>query len=749
MRACLIDVRCLQDPAYAERGIGRHAGVLLAHARAALPETRLIGLADRNLPALAPGLRAHLDELKHGAYTGALRRPTVHVQLSPMTHDPLFTARLLLHQSIPSACALYDFIPHDEPERYLPRSASRIEYAVALRWLARYQMFCPISRHAADRLHALLNVPAARIAVTGAPLAPAFETVPPRTPAHILVIGGGDPRKNPEAAIRAHATSRRLQQARVPLVVTGSYGPEWLERQRGGVAALGGDPELIEMAGHVDEAALLALYAGAFCVVAPSRAEGFSLPVLEAMGAGVPVLASDIPAHRELLDDGLFAPDDHDALAALLDPALDSAWRERRVQKYAATWPRFRAAAVAERFWTGVGRLVPGAAPATPRHRPRVAFLTPLPPDSSGVAEFSFATCPELAKRVDLHVFTPTRDPAVPSGVTSVEPLSARPVLSAGFDRVVHVLGNSTYHLAILHLFRRYGGAAIMHDGRMLDLYAAHIDLDHTIRMAEAEVKRTLRPNEMWHWLAGDQPPKATILAELAEAEPLMFHSRAAVAEVQRLHNRTARHLPFGLYRHIPDALFGPAERMAARARIGVAPGTLLIATFGFVHHSKAPLDCLWALELLRSWNIDARLHFVGSSLVDRKVWQAWLHELGLEPYVFAPDRFLDEETYRDHLVGADAAVQLRTIGVGSVSGALADCIAAGLPSVASETLAEAIDAPEFVVRVPDNPSPVLVAEALAGMLGRRAPEDERRAYIESHGFDRYATRLCEALELP
>lgn len=749
MRACLIDVRCLQDPAYATRGIGRHAGALLAHARAALPGVRLIGIADRRLPPLEAAPRAHLDELRHSAYTGALHAPAVHVQLSPMTHDPLFTARLLLHPAIPAACALYDFIPLDEPARYLPNPAARVEYALALRWLARFQLFCPISQHAADRLRALLDVPPGRIAVTGAPLDPAFEAIARRPPAHILVVGGADERKNPEAAIRAHAASARLQRAEVPLIVTGAYGPEWLDRQRRTARAGGGDPDLVQAAGHVDEAALHALYAGAYCVVAPSRAEGFSLPVLEAMGAGVPVLASDIPAHRELLDDGLFAPDDDAALTGLLDAALDPAWRHRRTQQQALTWPRFRAAAVAERFWHGVGRLLPGAAPAVAGRRPLVAFLSPLPPARSGVADFSLATCPELAKRVELHVFTPTDGAARPEGVAGFEPLTALPLLSSGFDRVVHVLGNSTHHLAILHSFLRYGGAAIMHDGRLLDLYAAHVSLEQTVRMAEAELDRALRPNEIWHWLAGDLPPKATILAEIAEAEPLMFHSRAAAAEVQRLHGRPAQHLPFGLYRRLPDEAFAPAERVAARARLGVPPGAVVIATFGYIHPTKAPLDCLWALDMLRAWNIDARLHFVGGSLMDAGVWRQWLRELDLEAHVFAPDGYLDEDSYRDHLLGADAAIQLRTLGVGSVSGALADCVAAGLPSVASATLADAIDAPGYVVRVPDNPSPVLVAEALAGLLGRRAPEAERRDYVRAHGFDRYAARLCEALALP
>ena len=749
MTTWLLDVRCLQDPDFAQRGIGRHAGALLSHARQSLPNARLIGIADRTLPPLAPEMAAVLDDVRHSAYTGALSGPCCHVQLSPMTHDPLFTARLLHHPAIPAAAVIYDFIPLDEPERYLPGPGARLDYSVSLRWLARHQLFLPISQDAALRLQALLHVPDGRIVVTGAPLAPGFETIVPEAPRHVLVIGGGDPRKNPEVAIRAHAMNAGLQAGRVALVVTGAYPGAWLDAQRGMAAELGGDPGLIEAPGHVDEAALHRLFGQALCVVAPSRGEGFSLPVIEAMAAGAPVLASAIPAHRELLQDGFFDPDDHVGLSALLDHAAEPVWREAALARQAQVWPRFRAAAVAKRFWDGASRLAPNQAPSITGKRPRVALLTPLPPARSGVADFSAATCPELGKDVELHVFTPTDGAALPDGAASCAPLSALPMVSSRFDRVVHVLGNSVFHLGILHLFRRHGGAAIMHDGRLLDLYASHINLPLTERMAEAELGRRLHPNEIWHWLAGDAPPKALIMAEIAEAEPLMLHSPAGVAEVTRRYGRPATLLPFGLYRQLPAALFTPGERQAARSRLGVAPHQVLLATFGFIHPTKAPIDCIWALELLRSWNIDARLHFVGSPLMDTGPLDKKVRELGLEAHVRLGAAFMDEATYRDHLVGADVAVQLRTAGVGSVSGALADCAAAGLRSVASVGLADAIDAPEYVRRVPDAPSPLLVAEAVAELLDSHPAAGLREAYVAGHGFDTYAARLCAALDLP
>jgi glycosyltransferase involved in cell wall biosynthesis len=60
--------------------------------------------------------------------------------------------------------------------------------------------------------------------------------------------------------------------------------------------------------------------------VFPSRAEGFGLALLEAMGAAVPVVARDQPAHRDVLGAGLadrlVDGDDRAAIAARIDDAL-------------------------------------------------------------------------------------------------------------------------------------------------------------------------------------------------------------------------------------------------------------------------------------------------------------------------------------------------------------------------------------------------------------------------------------------
>jgi glycosyltransferase involved in cell wall biosynthesis len=72
--------------------------------------------------------------------------------------------------------------------------------------------------------------------------------------------------------------------------------------------------------GWVDEGTLARLYAGALAVALPSLHEGYGLPALEAMGYGVPVVASDIPVIREVGDD---------AVLYVREPLDPASWRRR------------------------------------------------------------------------------------------------------------------------------------------------------------------------------------------------------------------------------------------------------------------------------------------------------------------------------------------------------------------------------------------------------------------------------------
>lgn len=66
---------------------------------------------------------------------------------------------------------------------------------------------------------------------------------------------------------------------------------------------------------------------------------------------------------------------------------------------------------------------------------------------------------------------------------------------------------------------------------------------------------------------------------------------------------------------------------------------------------------------------------------------------------------------YETFLIASDFAIQLRTFGFGGLSGAVLDCISAGIPTVVNNDLAESTNSPDYILRINDHISALLIAE--------------------------------------
>jgi glycosyltransferase involved in cell wall biosynthesis len=174
-----------------------------------------------------------------------------------------------------------------------------------------------VSRFARDEAVRLLGADPSRIDVihSGPGLISGGDCVGrPNGPPYLLYVGNFARNKNLPFLVRAFAAAHIDGR----LVLVG--------RQRGGYGeihrALDSSPvrQRIEIRRDVSDLEVDRLYRGASMLLLPSRYEGFGFTALEAMARGCPVLASDIPALREVADDGawLLPPDDENAWAAAI-----------------------------------------------------------------------------------------------------------------------------------------------------------------------------------------------------------------------------------------------------------------------------------------------------------------------------------------------------------------------------------------------------------------------------------------------
>jgi len=232
----------------------------------------------------------------------------------------------------PRALTLHDLAFLVAPER-VPAPLRAYLAAAVPRLVAGAALVAVVSETTRRDAIERLRVPAERIALVPNGVAARFFDPPPLTGAqraklglpadYLLTVGTLEPRKNHAtlfAALR-HLAGR----VDLPLVVAGRRG--WQDEPILSAAEPLVRSGRVVLLDYVPDALLPGLYAGAAAVVYPSWYEGFGLPLLEALAAGVPTVASTAPALREIGGEAALyaAPDDPAAIADAIAQALTTA----------------------------------------------------------------------------------------------------------------------------------------------------------------------------------------------------------------------------------------------------------------------------------------------------------------------------------------------------------------------------------------------------------------------------------------
>ena len=765
------DARALQSAAFGTRGIGRFARAALQSVRETVGDESVTLIVDRGLLPLPADLAGECHQVttvreRDVAAFGAVISP------SPMTHSPAPLVHLL-HSAASRIAIVFDFIPLHLPTLYMPHVAARAEYAAVLDALRLYDEFVCISALVQGELPEVLGrkiessvVAWPRDVLVAGEQFTASGEVDRNGP--IVLMTGDDPRKNTFGGLAgiAGATSHERERN---VVVLGMTGQDTRVHHWSIAAAM--RPGEATTAGRITDTELDQLLADASCVVVPSFDEGLSLPVIEALRCGAPVVASDIPSHRELIGSGDFlcSPASPRSIAEAVarvrgrSAVVSEQQRQLRSHDHAVLED-----VMAEKVGVLLSRESVDVRPSEKARvsRMSVGVATPLSPQRTGVADYSAAVLSALAHHVDLTVYT-TTDAVVEPLAPSDASIEVRPVeevfddpeaITNRHDAFISVVGNSHFHLPYVQLLSDIDATVIAHDTRMIEFYMAlrgRGGVEHLMLMSDdLDAPKSIDP------ALDDQIGDMRLLQnagfwEIARrAGTLAVHSPSAAPRIERETGTPAHVLPFANYRTPSSSTITESDRTHARRALGLdnyPPGTTHLGSFGYVDTRTKLTDIVVeAAAWLTQWGHSVALHFVGSaSPLQARELNARAQAGGLAGFQITG--FVSEEQFRQWLLAVDLGVQLRISPLLGVSGPLSDLAAYGTPAVAIRGLCVDVDPPTFIRPLQDAVSPVMVAEAIEDAIRHPLPPDEREslrvAYVERKSPDRYARALFGLVE--
>ncbi len=365
----------------------------------------------------------------------------------------------------------------------------------------------------------------------------------------------------------------------------------------------------------------------------------------------------------------------------------------------------------------------------------KVAYYSPLPPERSGVSDYSALLVPELGRRLDLHLQKRGRK---------------RPPRDADVS-LYHVGNNPDAHGWIVEALRGWPGVVVLHEYVLHHLIAgltlARRDVSTYLAAMEREaglvgrllglgvVDRCIPP--LWESRPEDFPLAGLVLDAAAG---LIVHSRYV--------EQRAREAGYeGPIWRIPHPAW-PAPPVEP-AELGPGP---LIGCLGHVNPEKRIPQLLEAFALVRESRPDARLVLAGS-VAPRFDLDARLERLALPEGALVREGYVGESRFWSLMAACDVCVSLRAPTMGETSGSAIRALSLGKPLVVSDLGWFAELPGEVAAKVPvDEREADLLAAVLDELCGRpelreRMGANARALAEGEHALPRVAELYAAALE--
>ncbi|MBC7453662.1 MAG: glycosyltransferase [Massilia sp.] len=399
------------------------------------------------------------------------------------------------------------------------------------------------------------------------------------------------------------------------------------------------------------------------------------------------------------------------------------------------------------------------AAGGTVRRKQKLAYISPLPPERSGIADYSAQLLPQLARyyEVDVIVDQERVDDAWVLANLPVRKLDYFEQHAGDYDHLLYHFGNSVMHRHMFALLERHPGVVVLHDFYLANLL--HY-MHHSGYRANALQQALYHSHGFGAVIDGDQSGESATVWKypcnklvLDNATGVIVHSNYPKQLAARWYGAAAadewRILP--LLRGLPDG--AAITREGARAQLGVGPDEFMVCSFGMLGPTKLNDKLLDAW--LRSPLVKDRLcrlvfvgEFVGGNYgTDLQAKMSG----GRGRKQISVTGFVSQQLYHTYLAACDIAVQLRSESRGETSASVLDCLLFGVPTIVNAHGSSAELPADVLVMLDDEFTTSALTEALLALRQDEAARARLRVASsqfvrDHHGPDQVGAAYRDAL---
>lgn len=705
--------------------------------------------------------------------------------------DDAVTCITPLADKVPCAVIFYDLIPLLNPTLYLDSNPLFAEfYRDKIAQLEQAQMWLAISESVAQEGMHALGLPGTNVVNISAACDALFypRTFSPQEASttlqafgivnsFILYTGGSDVRKNLPRLIRAYVNLPELLKNQYQLVFAGEMPAGNFKALQRTINEANLPLDRVCFTGYISDEQLANLYSLCALFVMPSLHEGFGLPPLEAMACGAVVIAANTTSLPEVIGEpsALFDPYDEVQISQKMELALtDESLRTHLRSHGLAQAQKFSWDKSATRTVRALEKLVVnGAKPslasihsmslkADVPIRKRLAFVAPLPPARTGIADYSALLLPYLATYYEIVLVMEQSDldfSTLPSGIEIRDAAWLRRH-GAQCDRVLYHMGNSAFHTYMLDLMEQVPGVVMLHDFFLSGLLA-YLELAKGVTQVwnqslyHSHGYLALQARYAENGIENARTYYPVNFSVLENARGVIVHSPYSVKLAQDWYGDevAGQFTVIPLLRVLTPQLT-QEKKNAIRQVLGLAPDDFVVCSFGFLDPTKLN-D-----KLLESWldsnladDPHCQLIFVGENhgaeygkkLLETIAASRCADRIRITGWV-------SSEQYENYLAIADSAVQLRTCSRGETSAAVLDCLAHGLPTIVNANGSMAYLPQSSVILLPDEFDSTQLPHALERLRSDRnlrqgLTEHARATIAQEHCPERCARLYYEAIE--